>query len=625
MLKGCFVSARKTVKECDAMETEFPKGTLVDLVEAQVARCPDAIAIICGEHELSYKDLNSKANQLARILIAKGVGPEDRVGICLNRSVEMIVCLLGILKSGAAYLPLDPTYPDERLAFIISDAWPCLVIVEDDTRQRLVSAELTTLCLDLNGFVEGQSFCPIHNITNEDRVSPHSFGNAAYIIYTSGSTGRPKGVIGTHQGACNMLQATTGLYQFNDTDRWTFFHSLSFDFSVWEIFGCASTGGTLYVIPYLLSRSPDLFLEYITAHDITIISQTPSSAYQIFPRHSVCISSLGKLRAIIFGGEALDSSKLAELPSISLLNMYGITEVTVHATLFEIQDYINTGASDPIGRALPGLRIYVLDTHLCAVPPDIVGELYIAGAGLARGYFGRSALTSERFVACPFGGKGDRMYRTGDLACWRPDGVLSFVGRADQQVKIRGFRIEPGEVESALSSIAGVGQSVVIAREDRPGDKRLVGYAVPTETSHPPDSAALRQLLSERLPHYMVPTAIIIIDTLPLTFNGKLDWKALPAPELSSHSELLPTTPQEKLLVDIFADVLGVDNIGIDDNFFDLGGHSLLATRLVSRIRRITKKAVTVRTIFEHPTVAQLEAILNQLPFTAQPILRDGS
>jgi nonribosomal peptide synthetase DhbF len=604
---------------------EFATQTLIEFFEAQAARCPDAVAVVCGEDEISYKELNARANRLARHLIDHGIGPEDLVGIILDRSIEMIICVLGTLKSGGAYLPMDPAHPDKRLSLMVSDAQPRLLIVESDTSARLEESGVKALNLDHQEFIDGQSQHPDHDVTDGERAGQVHPESAAYVIFTSGSTGRPKGVITTHQGVSKMLLGIMNLFDFHEADRWTFFHSLSFDFSVWEIFGCLCSGGTLHIISHSLARSPELFRQYVVANDVTILSQTPSSAYQVFPRHSGPALSIGKLRAIIFGGEALDSSKIAELPNVALLNMYGITEVTVHATFTRVQNDGPEQGKTPIGSALPGTHVHVLDEHLNAAAPGTVGEIYISGPGLARGYLGRPGLTGNRFVACPFESDGARMYRTGDLAFWRPDGMLDFVGRSDQQVKIRGHRIEPAEVETALSSLQGVSQSTVIARRDKHGDQRLIGYVVPTDAANPPDSIALRRRLEERLPDYMVPAAIMTIDTLPLTINGKLDQGALPTSEIISRSKVMPATTNEQLLADIFADVLGVEKVGVDDNFFDLGGHSLMATRVVAKVKRLTQKAVNVRTIFEHPTVGQLNAKLEQLPQSKQPVLKRSS
>ncbi|HET9245444.1 MAG TPA: amino acid adenylation domain-containing protein, partial [Xanthobacteraceae bacterium] len=457
-------------------------------------------------------------------------------------------------------------------------------------------------------------------------VGPH---NLAYVIYTSGSTGTPKGVAITHQNVVRLFGATEPLFHFDAHDVWTLFHSFAFDFSVWEIWGPLLHGGRLVVVSYSISRSPGEFLALLAREGVTILNQTPSAFYQLMQaeREHPELGRTLVLRHVIFGGEALDVRRLEDWyehhidSAPVLVNMYGITETTVHVSHILLDRHVALAASgNLIGRGIADLRVYVLDGYLEPVPVGVVGELYIAGAGVGRGYVGRGGLTGERFVADRYGAAGMRMYRSGDLARWRGDGVLEFVGRADHQVKVRGFRIEPGEIEAALVRHDSVLQAAVVARSDRAGGSQLVGYVV-LAAGADADAAALRAHVGARLPDYMVPSSIVVLDRLPLTANGKLDRGALPAPEVRAGVARLARSPREELLCGLFAEVLGLERVGIDDDFFALGGHSLLATRLISRLRSSLGVEVSIRSLFEAPTVAGLVERLGEAG-AARPALR---
>ncbi|SCX62694.1 AMP-binding enzyme C-terminal domain-containing protein, partial [Variovorax sp. EL159] len=538
---------------------------------------------------------------------------ESFVALALPRSLELVVSLLAILKAGAAYVPLDVDYPKDRLAFMLEDAAPACMISNRATA-AILPPGVPTLSLDDTSLTASLAAAPLANPTDHDRVRPLRPANPAYVIYTSGSTGKPKGVVISQQNVVRLLGATEQWFGFGPQDVWTLFHSHAFDFSVWELWGALLRGGQLIVVPSLISRSPAEFLSLLVRKQVTVLNQTPSAFHQLAQaerEHPELQAGLA-LRCVIFGGEALELRLLKDWyerhgdEAPSLINMYGITETTVHVTYAALSKALmGSDANSLIGRGIPDLRTYVLDAALQPVPVGVTGELYIAGAGLARGYLNRPALSAERFVASPFGPPGSRMYRSGDLARWRTDGVLDFLGRADQQVKIRGFRIELGEIEAALSWQPGVAQTAVIAREDAPGNKQLVGYVV-AATGQSVDTAALRRALTTDLPDHMVPAAIVVLDALPLTPNGKLDRKALPAPDFTLRSIRAPRTPQEEILANLFAEVLRLPQVGIDDNFFDLGGHSLLVTRLVSRIRSALGVELPIRVLFEAPTVAQL-------------------
>ncbi|MBD3003741.1 non-ribosomal peptide synthetase, partial [Streptomyces sp. 5-10] len=432
----------------------------------------------------------------------------------------------------------------------------------------------------------------------------------AYVIYTSGSTGTPKGVVVPHVNVARLLQAARDRFGFGDGDVWTWFHSHAFDFSVWELWGALLLGGRLVVVPFETSRAPQEFLRLLEREGVTVLSQTPSAFYQLLwaeAQHTPAGAGLA-LRTVVFGGEALDPGRLVEWyarhrgDTPVLVNMYGITETTVHVTSLEL-DAAMAGEElpgSPVGRPLDNTRVFVLDGSLQPVPPGVVGELYVAGAGLARGYLGRGGVTGERFVACPFAVvAGERMYRTGDVVRWTADGVLEFVGRADDQVKIRGFRIEPGEVETVLAAHERVAQVGVVVREDEPGDRRLVAYVVPVEGVGSGGLVSeLREWARERLPDYMVPSAVVVLDGLPLTVNGKLDRAALPAPDYTAtvraDAARGPASVREEMVCGVFAQVLGVPRLGVEDDFFALGGHSLLAVRLVSRVRVVLGVEVPV-------------------------------
>ncbi|MFK0256518.1 amino acid adenylation domain-containing protein, partial [Streptomyces sp. NPDC090445] len=545
-------------------------GTLPEMFAAQVAATRDAVALVSGDTELTYAELDARANRFAHALLARGVGPEQVVAVALPRSVESVVAVLGVLKAGAAYLPVDPSYPEARIAFMLDDARPA-VVVDDPAMAAEVSEWPDTdpkVALDVR--------------------------HPAYVIYTSGSTGRPKGVLVGHGGMASLVAAQIERFAIEPGSRVLQFASPSFDASVSEIFTALLCGAALVLPPagdpVVALTEPRLGVTHVTV---------PPSVLAALPEAAVGVSTL------VVAGEACGPELVARwAPGRRMINAFGPTETTVCATM---SDPLSPGASvPPIGRAITNARVYVLDELLGLVPPGVVGELYVAGAGLARGYLNRPGLTAGRFVACPFGPAGARMYRTGDLVRRRADGELEYVGRADDQVKLRGFRIELGEIEAALAAHPGIARAAVIAREDRPGDKRLVAYLVPAPPGAP-EAAELSDRLRRELPEYMVPSAFVTMDALPLTANGKLDRAALPAPDYGAPGAGRgPRTPQEQLLCGLFAEVLGREQVCIDDSFFDLGGHSLLAARLASRARETLGVELGLRMLFEAPTVAGL-------------------
>ncbi|PSL55729.1 non-ribosomal peptide synthase protein (TIGR01720 family)/amino acid adenylation domain-containing protein [Saccharothrix carnea] len=540
------------------------EDTVPSLFTAQAARTPDAVAVTCEGASLTYRELDERSNGVAHHLIAAGAGPESLVALRFPRSLDLVVAVLGVLKSGAAYLPLDVSYPADRVAYMIADARPV------HTLERLP---------DLSGLPVTAPDVPLR---------PE---NTAYVIYTSGSTGRPKGVVVPHSNVVRLFTGTDHWFGFGPDDVWTLFHSYAFDFSVWELWGPLLHGGRLVVVPYEVSRSPREFARLVADEGVTVLNQTPSAFYALLEEAPDLA-----VRYVIFGGEALDVRKLsAWRGSGALVNMYGITETTVHVTY--------TPADGSIGVPIPDLRVYVLDDELQPVAPGVVGEMFVAGPGVARGYLDRPGLTAQRFPADPFGPPGTRMYRTGDLARW-VDGRLEYFGRADQQVKIRGFRIELGEVEAVLAAHGAVAQVAVIVREDR-----LVAYYVPAATA---DASGLREHVERSLPDYMVPTAYVPLERLPLNANGKLDRAALPAPEREASAAggfVAPRTDAERLVAEVWADVLGLAAVGVEDNFFTLGGDSISSIRVVSKLR--SSFDVSPRDLFDHPTVAALAARLS--------------
>jgi len=592
--------------------TDYPKDkTIAALFEEQVSRAPDATAVSFGGKELSYRELNARANRLAHHLISLGAGPDVLVALCLERSIEMVVGLLAILKAGGAYLPLDPTYPKERLAFMLEDSKAPVLISESGFKGTLPEHHANCLLID-----KSEVFDP-YPTTNPKTATTSD--NLAYVIYTSGSTGRPKGVLITHSNVQRLFSATDAWYGFSQNDVWTLFHSYAFDFSVWEIWGALLYGGRLVIVSYETSRSPELFYELLLDERVTILNQTPSAFYALTEADQAYRGERSlSLRLVIFGGEALNFAKLARWyfrhddRAPQLINMYGITETTVHVTYHPlVAEIAHEMARSVIGRPIPDLSLYILDPHLNPVPIGVAGELHVGGAGLARGYLNRPELTAEKFIRNPFSDHPEeRLYKTGDLARYLPDGNIEYLGRIDHQVKIRGFRIELGEIEAILSQHSQVTEAVVIAREDTPGDKRLVAYLVPANGKAAGQDeknliATLRDHLKASLPDYMVPAAFVVLDQLPVTPNGKLDRKALPAaPEYQSkESYVAPRNATEEKLAAIWADVLRLDRIGIHDNFFDLGGHSLLVVRLMGEIEKAFGERLSVTTLFQFPTI----------------------
>ncbi|MCX4692919.1 non-ribosomal peptide synthase/polyketide synthase [Streptomyces sp. NBC_01408] len=584
------VERERVLVEWNDTAVEVPGVSLPVLFEECVAAFPGAVAVEAGGVSLSYGELDARVNRLARLLVLRGVGVESRVVVALPRSVDVVVALLAVVKSGAAYVPVDPGYPVERVGLMVEDSAPVLVVSESSVAGVFAGAGVPVVLLDDAGVVAELA-----------GLSPVSLGvvpalsSAAYVIYTSGSTGRPKGVVVEHRSLGAYLLHTRKTYE--GVGGTSLVHtSVSFDLTLTALFTPLVSGGCVRLS------------EVAEAGSASFTKMTPSHLMLL----EGLDASVAPSETLVLGGEALSGELLGRWrerhPDVVVFNAYGPSETTVNCCEWRLEPGEETPAGTvPIGRPFPNTRVFVLDDALRPVPVGVAGELYVAGAGVARGYLDRAGLTAERFVACPWG--GGRMYRTGDVVRWRAEGVLEFVGRADDQVKVRGHRIELGEIESALGRCAGVARSVVLVREDVAGDRRLVGYVLP-EPGARVDGEALRTELGRQLPEFMVPVAVLVLDEIPLTPNGKVDRKALPAPEFTAAVVRGPRSPREEILCGLFADVLGVERVGIDDGFFDLGGHSLLATRLVGRVRSVLGVELPIRQLFETPTVAGLGRVL---------------
>ena len=597
---------------CEFNDTasDYPRETcLHQLFEDQVARMPDNVAAVFEDESVTYIELNQRANRLAQHLRENGVGPEVLVGICMERSLEVVVGLLGILKAGAAYVPLDPAYPRERLAYMLRDAGVSVMLTQQRLLGQLPDHIARVVCIDSDG--EDIARQSMENSSVGVRA-----GNCAYVIYTSGSTGEPKGVQITHRAVVNFLCSMQHRPGIGRDDALLAVTTLSFDIAALELFLPLSMGARIHIAPREVVSDAKRLRELLDSSGATMVQATPVTWRMLNGANAG--SNAGSLR-ILCGGEALSGELAQQLVrrSDEVWNLYGPTESTIWSAIYRLRGD-EQGPVLPIGRAIANTQIYVLDEWLRLMPIGVPGEIYVGGEGLARGYLGQFGLTAERFVPDAFGMRaGERLYKTGDLGSYRPDGNLEFLGRIDQQVKVRGTRIEPGEIEAALLKLAEVREAVVVARDDLRGEKRLIGYVV-TEVGHAPSTySRLRQQLAELLPDYMIPAVIVQLKQMPLTANGKVDRRALPAPDHSrpslSENYQAARTPAEEMLVGIWSEVLGVERVGVADNFFELGGHSLLATQLVSRVREAFGVEAELRKLFEQPTIAALAAHLEEL------------
>ena len=607
---------RRMLVEWNDTAAEFPRNRCIQQIfEEQVARTPEAVALLFENHSLTYAELNARANQLAHHLIALGVGPEVLVGLCLERSLELVIGLIAILKAGGAYVPLDPTYPKERLGFMLQDSQAAVLLTQQALVEQLPQFNGHLLCLNRNS----------ETIDAQPTTNPPCSANSeslAYVIYTSGSTGRPKGVAITHHSPVALLSWAHTVFTPAEMGGVLASTSICFDLSVFELFVPLSCGGRV-----ILAENALALVDLPAAAEVTLVNTVPSAMAELLRVNAIPPS----VRAINLAGEALKSSLVTDLyertSTKKVYDLYGPSETTTYST-FALRA---PAGPQTIGKPISNTRIYVLDGNLQPVPIGVPGELHIGGDGLARGYLNRPELTAEKFLPDPFSPiPGARMYRTGDLVRYRADGNIEFLGRLDDQLKIRGFRVEPGEVMAVLHEHPDVRQAVVVARAHANAERALVAYIVPEDSEHAPDAQALRQFLVERVPQYMVPADFLTVEAIPLTVNGKLDRDRLPAVDRSetraAKQRVMPRTLIEQLLADQWCLLLNIDSVGIDDNFFALGGDSLTAMRFVARFLQETGEKVNIRTVFDKPTIRALAgAVAEGMPGNEQAASKDVS
>jgi amino acid adenylation domain-containing protein len=604
-------STETCVTEVTAQTLCPRENFLTELVAFQAVRRPGAAAVATSRGVLSYSQLDARANEVAGVLRGLGVGPESVVGLLLPRSPAMVVGALGILKAGGAYLPMDPSYPEARLAFLLEDAQVEVLITGRSVKAPISARARTLIVLDDFGrLVEGPSHSP-HALPAPTITSK----SLAYVIYTSGSTGQPKGVEITHGSLRNLVQWHQCAFKVTEKDRASQVARVGFDAAVWEIWPYLAAGASLHLPDEEQLSEPEPLRDWLVAQGITIgFIPTPMAERLLALRWPARTA----LRVMLTGGDTLHSYAPADIPFL-LVNNYGPTECTVVATSALVPSNGSGERLPPIGFPIKNAQVYVLDESRKPVAAQDCGELYIGGAGVARGYRNRPDLTAERFVQNPFSAEpGDRLFRTGDIVRSLPDGQLAFLGRVDDQIKVRGFRIEPNEIAAALNEHPAVAQSVVVAHEIKPGDRRLVGYFVPGSQLRP-SLSELREFLGARLPEFMVPATFVVLDRLPLTSNGKVDRAALPLPDrentVRDRDFVAPRTEVEKTVADILAPLLGLPKLDVEDNFFSLGGHSLLGTQLIERIRQAFGVEIALLRVFEAPTVAGISAEVERLLF----------
>ncbi len=576
------------------------------LVAKQAATTPDAVAIVADSQVLNYSELNRRANQLAHYLQVLGVQPEMRVGLCVERSIDMVVGLLGILKAGGAYVPLDPMYPQDRLAFMLKDASVAVLVTTQYLATQLPTQGCHVICLDADAALLAQQ-------SESELISSITASSLAYVIYTSGSTGRPKGVQISHGSLLNLVFWHQRAFAVISADRATQITSPAFDATGWELWPYLTIGASIYLVDEDARVSPTLLRDWLLSHNITITFLPTALAERVTPLEWPSTTSL---RVLLTGADTLRTYPSRKLP-FALVNNYGPTEATVVATSGRIFPTTQLDELPSIGRPIDNTQVYILDEQMQQVSVGEVGELYIGGAGLARGYLNRPDLTAEKFVCHPWSADSEaRLYKTGDRVRYLSDGQIAFMGRIDHQIKIRGYRIEPDEIVAVLNTHPAVQTSLVVAREDTPDDKRLVAYVILVPGEYV-TVASLQETLLARLPDYMVPSTFVQLDTLPVTPNGKVDRAALPLPDatnmLRDDAIALPNSPVEEQMVTIMAPLLGLEYVGLEDNFFMLGGHSLLGTQVIARVAETFGVALSLRTLFNAPTIRQLSAEIEEL------------
>jgi amino acid adenylation domain-containing protein len=595
--------------EWNNTKAEYPSNKCIhQLFEEQVERTPDAVAVVFEGQQLTYNELNCRANQLAHYLQSLGVKPDELVGICVERSLEMIVGLLGILKAGGAYVPFDPDYPIERLSFMLEDAAVKVLLTQQELIDKLPEHQAQLICLDADWEL-------ISQFSQDNPITDVQATNLAYVIYTSGSTGQPKGVMLSHSNLSNHMFWMQETFPLTKTDRVLQKTPFSFDASVWEFYAPLLVGGQLLIAQPGGHTDSDYLLKTIAQQQVTTVQLVPSLLQMLLEQGG--IENCQLLKRVFCGGEILPvalQEKLLSQLNVNLCNLYGPTECCIDVTFWNCQREMY-GQRIPIGRPISNTQIYILDSNLQSLPVGIPGELHIGGAGLARGYLNRPELTQEKFIPNPFSNYPDsRLYKTGDLARYLPDGNIEYLGRIDNQVKIRGFRIELGEIETVLKQHSQVQSSVIIDQEDTSGNKRLVAYIVPQKETTPTPNE-LRQFLKEKLPDYMIPSAFVIMESLPLTPNGKIDRRALPETNLCGEIELnfvAPRNLEEEILAKIWSQVLRVEPVGIYDNFFELGGDSILTIQIITRARKAGLE-LTPKQLFTHQNIAELATVATRV------------
>ena len=603
----------ETVGLHDECGLSQPLKTLWEIFKEVADQHSERTAVTFGKQQLSYRELLDQATELAVYLDSLGVGPDVLVGVFMERTARAIVALLAILKAGGAYLPIDPAYPSARIAMILDDAQPAVLLTEEGLCRKLPTHGAHEIILDREIIAHPSP-----------QPSPHSYAvrpeDLAYVIYTSGSTGKPKGVMVTQANVARLLSATQAWFHFNENDVWTLFHSLAFDFSVWEIWGCLLHGGRLVIVPFDVSRSPEDFFELLEREQVTVLNQTPSAFYQLMAVDQKRSSSELALRIVVFGGEALNFKTLQPWfakhgdHKPRLINMYGITETTVHVTYREVASAdAADGAQSLIGVPIPDLQLYLLGEDERPVAAGEVGEIHVGGAGVARGYLNRPELNAARFIPDKFSSvPGARLYKSGDLARLLPSGEIEYVGRGDAQVKIQGFRIELGEIEAAIAEHEQVTETRVVAYTDAAGTKRLAAYYV-TQAGASLSAHALSEFLTTKLPPWMRPSVYLPISAFPLTPHGKVDYAALPSPTVGSAMTGKETkgTELEQTVAGVWRDVLGADHVGVDDNFFDIGGTSLLLVSVQAKLQKLFDRRIPVADLFAYTTVRTLSKSLD--------------
>ncbi|GAA3173301.1 hypothetical protein GCM10020001_119940 [Nonomuraea salmonea] len=600
------------LREWNGQAVDVPAASVAELFTAQAARTPGAVAVTCAGTDLTYAELDARANRLARYLAAQGVGPESVVGLCLPRGVDAVAAMLAVWKAGGAYLPIDPGQPVERTAYMLADSRAMLLLTVEEILEELPAGRLRMVALD-----DPMTTAHLAAMPESAPDTVTRAGGTAYVIYTSGSTGRPKGVAVTHGALANYVTCVPPQVGLGAPGAaYALLQAPTTDLGNTMLFACLATGGRLHILDADQVTDPAAVASYLAEHRIDHLKAVPSHLAALGTRN---LEGVLPGRSLVLGGEAAPPEWVADLLAAAgeraVFNHYGPTETTIGVVTGRLTPALVAGGVVPLGRPIGNTRVLVLDGNLAPVPVGVAGELYVAGPALSRGYVGRPGLTAERFVACPFGG---RMYRTGDLAKWTADGQLVFAGRVDDQVKVRGFRVEPGEIQAVIAASPLVAQAAVIAREDAPGEVRLVAYVVPHDDG-PDLPDEVRRHAAARLPEHMVPSAVVTLAELPLTSNGKVDRKALPAPEYSGGGGRPPANAREELLCAAFAEVLGLERVGVEDDFFALGGHSLLVVSLVERLRA-RGVSVSVRALFETPTVAGLaEAVAEEARVEAPP------